>query len=85
MSSAGEVQNLLEDAVLRRLRQQGRPSTAIDPDIDLVERGVIDSQALLDIILEVEESSGCQFDAALMDFDAGISLRWLAAAFTHVG
>jgi hypothetical protein len=80
-----DVLHLLSAAIMRRLRQQGRAPATLDPDADLVERGLIDSQALLDIILEVEERSRRQFDASLMDFDRGITLRWLAAAFTEAG
>jgi len=73
---------LLTDALARRLRQNGRTTSQIDPDTDLIELGLIDSQALLDIILEVEQGSGRMFDADGMDFESGVTLRRLAAAFT---
>lgn len=72
---------LLSDALARRLRQAGRTAARIDPDTDLLELGLIDSQALLDMILDVEQGSGHLFDADGMDFESGVTLRRLAAAF----
>jgi acyl carrier protein len=72
---------LLSAALAKRLRKDGRGSTKLDPDTDLIEYGLIDSQALLDMILEAEEGSGLQFDAEGMDFESGVTLRRLAAAF----
>ncbi|HTB48388.1 MAG TPA: hypothetical protein VK741_32535 [Acetobacteraceae bacterium] len=72
---------LLTDALTRRLRQDGRAALRIDADADLIELGVLDSQALLDMILDVEQGSGQMFDADGMDFERGVTLRRLAAAF----
>ena len=56
----------------------------IAPDADLIELGLVDSQALLDVILEVEQQSGCLFDAERIDFetrhDAAPSRRRLRLA-----
>ena len=73
---------LLTEALTRKLRQEGRNTGRLDPDADMIELGLIDSQALLDIILEVEEACGVMFDAEGMDFENGVTLRRLAAAFT---
>jgi hypothetical protein len=82
-ATAGETPlQLLTDALARRLRQDGRAASRIDPDVDLIELGVVDSQALLDMILDVEQGAGLLFDADGMDFESGVSLRRLAAAFT---
>ena len=72
---------LLTDALVRRLREGGRTTSRVDPDSDLIELGLIDSQALLDMILDVEQGSGRMFDAEGMDFESGVTLRRLAAAF----
>jgi hypothetical protein len=72
---------LLTEALARRLRQDGRTNARIDPDCDLIELGLIDSQALLDMILDVEQGCGRMFDADGMDFESGVTLRRLAAAF----
>jgi hypothetical protein len=72
---------LLSDALTRRLRQDGRSTSKIDADLDLIESGLVDSQALLDVILDVEGECGQMFDADGMDFERGVTLRRLAAAF----
>jgi hypothetical protein len=73
---------LLTDALAQRLRLEGRGAARVDPDTDLIQVGLIDSQALLDMILDCEQGSGQMFDADGMDFESGVSLRRLAAAFT---
>jgi acyl carrier protein len=73
---------LLADVLAQRLREEGHSVTRIDPDADLIELGLVDSQALLDVILDVEQASGRMFDADGMDFESGVTLRRLAAAFT---
>jgi acyl carrier protein len=75
---------LLADALTRRLQRDGRSLSRIDSDTDLIELGLIDSQALLDMILDVEQESGQMFDADGMDFEGAVTLRRLAAAF-HPG
>jgi acyl carrier protein len=72
---------LLVNALTLRLRQSNAAPPRVDPDSDLIELGLVDSQALLDMILEVEQESGRMFDADGMDFEGGVSLRRLAAAF----
>ncbi|HEY3847612.1 MAG TPA: hypothetical protein VGL95_10910 [Acetobacteraceae bacterium] len=72
---------LLTDALAQRLRGEGRATPRIDADADLIELGLVDSQALLDMILDVEQGSGQLFDADGMDFEGGVTLRRLAAAF----
>jgi len=72
---------LLTNALARRLRKDGHGNARIDPDTYLIELGLIDSQALLDMILDVEQGSGRLFDADGMDFESGVTLRRLAAAF----
>lgn len=74
--------SLLAEVLAQRLQQEGRSMPRIDLDSDLIELGIVDSQALLDVILEVEGRSGCLFDAEGMDFEGGVTLRRLAAAFT---
>lgn len=79
----GTPLTLLADALAHRLRQEGHSPRRIDPDIDLIELGLIDSQGLLDMILHVEQASGRIFDADGMNFEHGVTLRHLAAAFTN--
>jgi hypothetical protein len=85
VAAAAPVQQLVVDALAQRLRQDGRSMPRIDPDADLIDLGILDSQALLDVILDVEQRSGCLFDADGMDFERGVTLRRLAAAFSGAG
>jgi len=80
-AEAVAMMGLIGDTVARRLRPSRGGSPRIDPDADLMEYGLLDSVALLDIILEVEQKSGTQFDADGVDLDGGLTLRRLAAAF----
>lgn len=82
LTAANPPLALLTDALSQRLYQEGRGAPRVDPDADLIELGLIDSQALLDLILDVEHGSGRMFDADGMDFEGGVTLRRLAAAFT---
>jgi hypothetical protein len=86
MTAAGDSPlRLLTDALARQLRRDGRAASRIDLDADLLALGVVDSQALLDMILDVEQGSGRLFDADGMDFESGVTLRRLAAAFAPAG
>ncbi len=60
---------LLSATLTRLLGKSGR-SIKVEDDTDLIERGVLDSQALLDLILEVENHSDRMFDAERIDFEA---------------
>ncbi len=64
----------------RRLGKGAR-NRNIDYDMDLIEYGVVDSQGLLDLILEVETHSNRMFDAERIDFEGGVTLRRIAEAF----
>lgn len=75
-----DILPLLSDTLTRLLGKSGR-NLRIEDDTDLIERGVLDSQALLDLILEVENHSDRLFDAEQIDFESGITLRRIAAAF----
>lgn len=82
LAASASPLSLLTDALATRLRQEGRAAIRIDPDTDLIQVGLVDSQALLDMILDCEQGSGQMFDADDMDFESGVTLRRLAAAFT---
>lgn len=85
LGSTTPIQHLITDALAQRLRQDGRAIPRIDPDADLIDLGILDSQALLDVILDVEQRSDRLFDADGMDFERGVTLRRLAAAFSSSG
>ncbi|MXP63092.1 hypothetical protein E0493_06955 [Roseomonas sp. M0104] len=80
-SSEDVVLNALRVAVMRKLGSAGRRAPAIEDSSNLLEVGVVDSQGLLDLILEVEEVCGLMFDPGRINFEDGVTLRALALAF----
>ena len=78
--STDAILRILSETLTRLLDKGGR-SIRVEADTDLIERGVLDSQALLDLILEVENHSNRTFDAERIDFEGGVTLRRIAAAF----
>lgn len=75
------VHAVLAEALARKLRDAGR-IVAVARDTALMESGLIDSQDLLDLILEVEERCGRVFDPECFDGGDAITLAKLAGAFT---
>lgn len=74
------VLQVLGEALRRRLGGAGGKGR-IEYDTDLIETGILDSQALLDLVLEVEQRTERLFDAEAIDFEHGVTLRGIAAAF----
>jgi hypothetical protein len=79
----GLVRRLLFEALTRKLGEAGAPTAGVDETTPLIDLGVIDSQGLLDIILEAEDGCGLTFDPLLIDFESGVTLERIAAAFTE--
>ena len=78
----GTVRRLLTEVLLRKLAQAGVPAAGIDETTELMDLGVIDSQDLLDVILEVEEGCGFYFDALRLDLESEVTLQRIATAVT---
>ena len=75
----------VRSTILRALAS--KPSAArygareIDEECNLVELGIIDSEDLVDIILEVEEQCRCEFNPEAVNMENGLTLRSLVSAF----
>ena len=76
------VRRLLMEVLIRRLASAGISAAGIDETTALIDLGVIDSQALLDIILEVEDDCGRTFDPLRIDLESDVTLERIAMAFT---
>lgn len=74
------VHDILTEALERKL-SDARQTTRVDEDTMLIELGLIDSQDVLDLILEVEQRCGCTFDPERIDLESAITLRAIANAF----
>jgi hypothetical protein len=76
-----DLRTIVIEALQRKLSETGRPAVAITGGAKLLELDIVDSQGLLDIILEVEARCGRQFDPEGIDFEDGITLDALTRAF----
>lgn len=82
-AASDTVVSLLTRALVRIRGERGLTSApAIDGTTDLVDAGLVDSQRLLEMILEVEEICGRTFDPTLIDLEGGITISRLADAFS---
>lgn len=79
----------VRSTILRTLR--GRRSLVrhglgeIDEECNLLELGLIDSEDLIEIILEVEDQCQCEFNPEAIDMANGVTLRTLVSAFVAKG
>jgi hypothetical protein len=76
-----KVLETLTEALSRRFRANGPAPAKFNHTTHLLEVGLLDSQGLLDLILEVEEGCGRAFDPDRVDFADGLTLGKLANAF----
>lgn len=70
------------DIVLSVLRPFVRRGTAVDPDTQLLELQLIDSAAMVNILLELELRLGVRIGASDLTFDHFQSPRALAERFS---
>jgi acyl carrier protein len=77
-----QVGGLLVAAMRRKLQSAGISTAGVDETTPLIDLGLIDSQALLDIILEVEDRCGLSFDPLRIDLESHVTLERIATAFT---
>lgn len=82
-ANADGVRRLLMEVAMRKLGQAGVSTAGIDGTSALIDLGLIDSQGLLDIILEVEDGCGLTFDPLRIDLESGVTLDRIAAAFVE--
>lgn len=75
------VLQILTDTLLRKLAAAGIREPALHEGTDLLNVGLIDSQGLLDVVLEVEEKCGRVFDPEHIDFESRVTIGKLASAF----
>jgi acyl carrier protein len=56
------VRNLIAERLDARLKRLGLTSTDLTDDLDLVRSGVLDSLSFVDLIADLEQSTGKQVD-----------------------
>jgi acyl carrier protein len=71
--------------ILRSLaRKRGKENDNfrdVDDECDILGLGLIDSEDLVDLILEVEEQCKCEFNAEAIDTADGLTVKTLIGAF----
>jgi len=72
------------DVIMAALVALGNDAARIGGTTELLAVGLIDSKALLDIILEVEQRCNVQFDPERINFEDTLTLNALAASFVPV-
>lgn len=75
------IRSTVLQALLRKLRAAGRDCDDIDERSELLALGLIDSEDVIEIILEVEQRCGCEFDPLEMDLETGLTLGGLISSF----
>lgn len=78
--NTGQVRSaILRSLARKRLLDNGFHD--VDDDSKLIDLGLIDSEDLVDIILEVEEQCQCEFNPEAIDTAGGLTLKSLVAGF----
>ena len=75
------VRAIVFRALTSKLRAAGRDRNDIGDGSKLLELGLIDSEDLIEIILEIEQQCGCEFDPQQMDLEAGLTIGGLIGSF----
>jgi acyl carrier protein len=75
------VRSAVLSALAGKLSAAARGRGDIDEKSPLLELGLIDSEDLIEIILEVEQQCTCEFNPEQMDLEAGLTLGGLISAF----
>lgn len=72
--------NRVLDLVLKVLADI-HPRSEISPSTRVYDTGLVDSQAILDLIMQVERETGLEFNASDFDLEAPLTPLRLAQAF----
>jgi acyl carrier protein len=75
------INRTIRDVIVAALAALRIDASKIDNSTELLSVGLVDSAALLDIILEVEQSCKVQFDAERIDFEHALTLDRLVSSF----
>jgi acyl carrier protein len=79
------VRSTVLSALAGKLAAAEHGRSDIDEKSQLLAVGLIDSEDLIEIILEVEQQCGCEFHPEQMDLEVGLTLGGLINAFVSRG
>ncbi len=72
---------IVRETLLQRLTAAGFPASELGDGTKLFELGLIDSEDLVEVILEVEERCQCEFDPTAIDLEGGLTLAGFTRSF----
>lgn len=77
------TRDLIWQIILRALapRLSAAGNSTIEADTNLAKLGLVDSAALLDIIVQVESEAGVEFNPEGLDLEEGLTMQALVSAF----
>ena len=75
------VRSVVLSALAGKLSAAGRGHGDIDEKSPLLLLGLVDSEDLIEIILEVEQQCACEFNPEQIDLEAGLTLGGFVSAF----
>ena len=75
------VAAVVRQVLSHKLAAAGHPSNELAPSAKLLELGLIDSEDLIEVILEVEERCQCEFDPTDVDMESGLTLAGFVRSF----
>jgi acyl carrier protein len=79
------VRSVVLRALMGKLDAAGRGRNDLDDGSKLLELGLVDSEDLIEIILDVEVQCGCEFNPQEIDLETGLTLGNLIGSFVVRG
>jgi acyl carrier protein len=79
------LDSIVRQILLQRLAVSGHPDSDLAQGTRLLELGLIDSEDLVEVILEVEENYNCEFDPTKIDLESGLTLAGFVSSFSVRG
>lgn len=73
--------SIVQQILLQKLAASGCLHTELSQSTKLLELGLIDSEDLVEVILEVEERCDCDFDPTGIDLESGLTLAGFVRSF----
>lgn len=85
LSDRDALDSTVRQILLQRLAAAGHPDSDLAQGTRLLELGLIDSEDLVEVILEVEESCNCEFNPTDIDLESGLTLAAFVSSFSMRG
>lgn len=84
VSDASSLQAVILDVLEPRLEAAGKSRETLDLSMNLLEGGVLDSFAVLEVMLDIEERAGVTADLGEMDFEKAMTIEGLVSEIARL-